>query len=62
MKQAQLAARKAEDPALTRQIAELAARLAAYTAPVSPPEKGSIGLVTLKKKTAEGTVVPTAAG
>jgi predicted nucleotide-binding protein (sugar kinase/HSP70/actin superfamily) len=62
MKQAQLAARKAEDPALAKQIAELAARLKSYVAPVSPPERGATGLVTLKKKNAEGTVVPTAAG
>jgi hypothetical protein len=50
MKQAQLAARKQEDPALARQIAELADRLQRYVAPPSPPEKAP-GLVTLRKKT-----------
>jgi activator of 2-hydroxyglutaryl-CoA dehydratase/predicted nucleotide-binding protein (sugar kinase/HSP70/actin superfamily) len=58
-KAAQLAARKGEDPALTKQIAELGARLERYVAPISPPER-TPGLVTLKKKTADGGVVPTA--
>jgi hypothetical protein len=60
LKQAQLAARKAPDPALARQIAELADRLQRYVAPPSPPERQP-GLVMLKKKTSEGNVVPASA-
>ena len=59
MKKAQLAARQSTDPTLERQLAELADKLRRYVAPPSPPETPK-GLVTLKKKTAEGTVVPAA--
>ncbi|APR81236.1 Hypothetical protein A7982_06583 [Minicystis rosea] len=57
VKKEQLSARRQSDPALERQIAELADKLRSYVAPPSPPEAPK-GLVTLKKKTAEGTVVP----
>ena len=57
VKKEQLTARKQSDPALERQIAELADKLRSYVAPPSPPEAPK-GLVTLKKKTAEGAVVP----
>jgi activator of 2-hydroxyglutaryl-CoA dehydratase/predicted nucleotide-binding protein (sugar kinase/HSP70/actin superfamily) len=60
MKRAQLAARRQSDPALDRQIAELGERVRRYVAPPSPPEPPK-GLVTLKKKTSEGNVVPAAA-
>ncbi|MFT3776330.1 MAG: BadF/BadG/BcrA/BcrD ATPase family protein [Minicystis sp.] len=59
MKKAQMDARKQNDPTLERQIEELAAKLRDYVAPPSPPEAPK-GLVTLKKKTAEGNVVPAA--
>ena len=36
-KRAQLAARQMDDPALLKQIAELAGRLESYVAPISPP-------------------------
>ncbi len=60
MKAAQLAARQITDPALAAQIAELGDRLSRYVAPVTPPEQPK-GLVTLKKKNADGNVVPAAA-
>jgi hypothetical protein len=60
MKKAQLDARKQSDPALEQQIAELAEKVRRYVAPPSPPEPPK-GLVTLKKKNAEGNVVPAAA-
>jgi predicted nucleotide-binding protein (sugar kinase/HSP70/actin superfamily) len=58
MKAAQLAARQITDPALAAQIAELGDRLSAYVAPVTPFEQPK-GLVTLKKKNADGNVVAT---
>jgi activator of 2-hydroxyglutaryl-CoA dehydratase/predicted nucleotide-binding protein (sugar kinase/HSP70/actin superfamily) len=60
MKKAQMDARHTSDPALERQILELGDKLRAYVAPVTPPEPPK-GLVTLKKKNAEGNVVPAAA-
>jgi len=60
VKKAQLAARRQSDPALEKQIEDLAEKLRRYVAPPSPPEPPK-GLVTLKKKTAEGNVVPAAA-
>ena len=57
MKKAQLEARLQSDPTLDRQIAELGEKLRQYVAPPSPPETPK-GLVTLKKKTANGSVVP----
>jgi len=56
LKKAQMASRQQSDPALERQLAELAGRLERYVAPISPPEPPK-GLVTLKKKNADGTVV-----
>ncbi len=57
IKQAQMAARKQSDPALEKMIADLADKLARYVAPVSPAETPK-GLITLKKKASNGTVVP----
>jgi predicted nucleotide-binding protein (sugar kinase/HSP70/actin superfamily) len=59
VKEAQLAARKQSDPALARQIAELAAKLKSYVPPPAPVETAP-GLVKLKKKNADGQVVPAA--
>jgi activator of 2-hydroxyglutaryl-CoA dehydratase/predicted nucleotide-binding protein (sugar kinase/HSP70/actin superfamily) len=61
VKRAQLDARKTHDPALVRQIAELADRVRSYEAPPAPPPEPPKGLVTLKKKTIDGNVVPAAA-
>jgi len=61
MKQAQLAARRQEDPALARQIAELGDRLRSYVAPPAAPPEQPKGLVLLKKKNADGNVVPATA-
>ncbi len=58
LKQAQLDARKVADPALARQIAEIAERVKRYEAPPAAPPEPPKGLVSLKKKTADGTVVP----
>jgi predicted nucleotide-binding protein (sugar kinase/HSP70/actin superfamily) len=60
VKRSQLASRMLSDPALEKQIAELADRVRGYVAPISPPETPK-GLVMLKKKAADGTVVPAAA-
>ena len=60
MKKAQMAARQQSDPALERQLAELGDRLTRYVAPITPPELPK-GLVTLKKKNADGAVVATSA-
>jgi activator of 2-hydroxyglutaryl-CoA dehydratase/predicted nucleotide-binding protein (sugar kinase/HSP70/actin superfamily) len=57
MKKAQMAARQQSDPALELKLAELAGRLERYVAPISPPEQPK-GLVTLKRKNTDGTVVP----
>jgi activator of 2-hydroxyglutaryl-CoA dehydratase/predicted nucleotide-binding protein (sugar kinase/HSP70/actin superfamily) len=59
MKRDQMAARQITDPALEARITELATRLRSYVAPVTPPEPPK-GLVTLKKKTPGGSVVPAA--
>jgi predicted nucleotide-binding protein (sugar kinase/HSP70/actin superfamily) len=56
LKQAQLAARRQNDPELEQQIAALGERLAKYEAPRRAPEPPP-GLVQLKKKTADGSVV-----
>ncbi|WP_437586933.1 BadF/BadG/BcrA/BcrD ATPase family protein [Sorangium sp. So ce1000] len=58
LKRDQQAARKITDPALEREIAALAEKLRSYVAPASPPEAPKTGLVQLKKKQSDGTVVP----
>ncbi len=58
LKREQQEARKITDPALERQIAELAEKVRRYVAPQSPPEVPKTGLVQLKKKQSDGTVVP----
>ncbi|KYF53520.1 CoA activase [Sorangium cellulosum] len=58
LKREQEAARKITDPALEREIAALAERVRGYVAPASPPEAPKTGLVQLKKKQSDGTVVP----
>ncbi|WP_437659737.1 BadF/BadG/BcrA/BcrD ATPase family protein [Sorangium sp. So ce1182] len=58
LKREQQAARKITDPALEREIAALADRVRSYVAPVSPPDAPKTGLVQLKKKQSDGTVVP----
>jgi activator of 2-hydroxyglutaryl-CoA dehydratase/predicted nucleotide-binding protein (sugar kinase/HSP70/actin superfamily) len=55
-KQAQLAARKVADPALERQIRELAEKLAAYVPAPSAPEPPP-GVVKIKKKAPDGSMV-----
>ncbi len=57
MRRKQLVARQAQDPALERQLEELRAKVAAYSAPQRAAELPK-GLVTLGKKTKEGAVVP----
>jgi activator of 2-hydroxyglutaryl-CoA dehydratase/predicted nucleotide-binding protein (sugar kinase/HSP70/actin superfamily) len=59
-KKAQLAARQQSDETLEKMIHELGARLESYVAPISPPETPK-GLVQLKKKSADGNVVPATA-
>ncbi len=54
----QLAARTQNDPTLERQIAELASRLAAYKPEIRSTPELPKGFVALKKKSADGTVVP----
>jgi activator of 2-hydroxyglutaryl-CoA dehydratase/predicted nucleotide-binding protein (sugar kinase/HSP70/actin superfamily) len=58
IKKAQGDARRITDPQLERQIAELADRVRGYVAPKSPVEAPKTGLVQLKKKQPDGTVVP----
>ncbi|CAN96404.1 MULTISPECIES: BadF/BadG/BcrA/BcrD ATPase family protein [Sorangium] len=58
LKRDQQAARKITDPALEREIAALAEKVRSYVAPVSPPEAPKTGLVQIKKKQSDGTVVP----
>jgi predicted CoA-substrate-specific enzyme activase len=64
LKREQLVARHAPDPEVEAQIAELAAKVAAYVPPRrkadAPPEKPS-GFVTLGKKAKDGTIVPAGA-
>ena len=56
MKVASLAERRTSDPEIERQIVELSARVRAYEAPPAAIEVPK-GLVQLKKKQADGTVV-----
>ena len=58
LKKDQQAARRITDPALERQIAELSERVKRYVAPPAAPEPPAKGLVQLKKKQSDGTVVP----
>jgi predicted CoA-substrate-specific enzyme activase len=55
LKAAQMAARRASDPAVEAEIERLAARLAAYAAPERPAERPA-GLIQLRKKTDSGMV------
>ncbi len=55
LKRAQMAARRASDPAVEAEIERLAARLAAYVAPARPAEQPA-GLIKLRKKTEDGMV------
>ncbi|HSO00044.1 MAG TPA: BadF/BadG/BcrA/BcrD ATPase family protein [Candidatus Nanopelagicales bacterium] len=57
MKKAQLEARRMSDPELERQIGELAERVRRYEAPPAAPPELPRGLVQIKKKTADGSVV-----
>jgi hypothetical protein len=57
LKERQLESRKQSDPNLARAIAELAKKTGAYQAPERAPEPPKTGLVSLKKKTAEGAIV-----
>jgi len=62
VKKAQLEARKVSDPEIERQIAELADKVRRYEAPPAAPEvPRATGLVQIKKKSADGTVVPAGA-
>jgi predicted nucleotide-binding protein (sugar kinase/HSP70/actin superfamily) len=56
LKKAQLEARRQVDPELNRQVEELAMKLAEYKAPKQTAQASAdaAGLVTLKKKTADG--------
>lgn len=56
LKRDQLTARKEQNPALEAQIEELAERLRRYEAPPRAPEPPK-GLVSLKKKQADGSIV-----
>jgi hypothetical protein len=58
LKRSQLAARTQSDPVLERQIAELAVRLAAYKPEFKSAPELPKGFVSLKKKSADGTMVP----
>jgi activator of 2-hydroxyglutaryl-CoA dehydratase/predicted nucleotide-binding protein (sugar kinase/HSP70/actin superfamily) len=58
IKRAQLAARRQSDPELEAQIAALGAKLLAYKPVLKAPPEPPAGFVTLKKKTADGTMVP----
>ncbi len=57
LKQKQVADRKGADPDLERQIMELSARVRAYEAPPPAAPEPPKGLVQLKKKRADGSVV-----
>jgi predicted nucleotide-binding protein (sugar kinase/HSP70/actin superfamily) len=63
LKKAQLDARRITDPEIERQIAETAEKVRRYEAPASaePRREAARGLVQLKKKQADGTVVPAGA-
>jgi activator of 2-hydroxyglutaryl-CoA dehydratase/predicted nucleotide-binding protein (sugar kinase/HSP70/actin superfamily) len=58
VKREQLAARKTSDPAVDQQIEELAAKLAAYKPTIQSQPETPKGFITLKKKNADGTMVP----
>jgi activator of 2-hydroxyglutaryl-CoA dehydratase/predicted nucleotide-binding protein (sugar kinase/HSP70/actin superfamily) len=60
LKTQQLAARRITDPALERQLADLAEKVRRYEAPPPAPPEPPKGLVQLKKKSADGSVVPAA--
>ena len=60
LKAAQLADRRQSDPELESRIVALAEKLRLYEAPPARPEPTK-GLVQLKKKSADGTVVPAGA-
>ncbi len=55
LKRAQLAARRTEDAALERQIAELADRVRRYEAPPAAPPEPPKGLVQLRRKIDDGS-------
>ncbi len=57
LKKQQLEGRRASDPEIERQIAELTARVRAYEAPPAAPPEPPKGLVQIKKKQADGSVV-----
>lgn len=57
MKATAQAERRTSDPELERQIMELSAKVRAYEAPPAAPPEPPKGLVQLKKKQADGTVV-----
>lgn len=57
MKSVSLAERRTSDPDIERQIMELSARVRAYEAPPPAPAEPPKGLVQIKKKQADGTVV-----
>jgi activator of 2-hydroxyglutaryl-CoA dehydratase/predicted nucleotide-binding protein (sugar kinase/HSP70/actin superfamily) len=57
LKKKQLEGRRASDPEIERQIAELTARVRAYEAPPPAPPEPPKGLVQIKKKQADGSVV-----
>jgi activator of 2-hydroxyglutaryl-CoA dehydratase/predicted nucleotide-binding protein (sugar kinase/HSP70/actin superfamily) len=58
LKRDQLAARRQSDPAVEAQIAALGQRLLAYKPVLAAAPELPVGFVTLKKKNADGTVVP----
>jgi hypothetical protein len=63
LKQAQLAARTQTDPALERQIAELADKVRAYVAPEPAPPEPPKDLIQLKKKpSSRDAASPTSGG
>jgi predicted nucleotide-binding protein (sugar kinase/HSP70/actin superfamily) len=57
MKSISLSERRTADPDLERQIMELSAKVRAYEAPPPAPAEPPKGLVQIKKKQADGTVV-----
>jgi len=58
LKRAQLAARRQSDPSIEAQIAALGAKLLAYKPVIAAAPEPPAGFVTLKKKNADGTMVP----
>ncbi len=61
LKRAQLEARRQRDPALDAQLENLASRLAAYQAPSASVAEPDPFVIQLKKKTADGSIVPLSA-